>query len=40
MLSPYLTFKPKVMGTPNLACGLVLTKIFYKIGFKLMTALL
>ena len=23
--SPYLTFKPNVMETPNLACGLVFT---------------
>ena len=27
---PYLTPKSKVMGTPNLICGLAFTKIFWK----------
>ena len=31
--TPYLTPKPKVMGTPNLAFGLMFTKIFQKIWF-------
>ena len=33
-----LTFKPKAIGKPKLVCRLVLTKIFVKIGFELMTS--
>ena len=33
----YFTPKLKIMGAPNLACGLVFTKLFWKIGFELLT---
>ena len=36
----YLTPKPKVMGTPSLGSGLVFTKSFQKMSFKLMTSAL
>ena len=36
-MSPYLTPKPEVKETPNLACRLDLTKILRKIGFGVMT---